>query len=184
MSEQNLRLEWRSPAGLAENPANWRVHPAEQLSALVGVLAEVGWAGACLYNETTGRLIDGHARRKVALEQGAERVPVLVGRWTPEQEAKILATLDPLSALAKADTDKLDALLAEVKSDNSAVTALLASLATVHSNEVDEHSDETATSGSIPELYQILIDCADEEEQARWLEKLSAEGLKVRSLIS
>jgi len=23
----NLRLEWRSPAELAENPANWRRHP-------------------------------------------------------------------------------------------------------------------------------------------------------------
>jgi hypothetical protein len=184
LSEQNLRLEWRSPAELAENPANWRVHPTEQLSALVGVLAEVGWAGACLYNETSGRLIDGHARRKVALDQGAERVPVLIGRWTPEQEAKILATLDPLSALAKADTDKLDALLAEVQSDNSAVTALLNSLATEHSNEAVEDSEESDTSVSIPEKYQILIDCVNEEEQARWLEKLTAEGLKVRSLLS
>ena len=184
LSEQNLRLEWRSPAELAENPANWRVHPAEQLSALVGVLAEVGWAGACLYNETSGRLIDGHARRKVALDQGAERVPVLIGRWTPEQEAKILATLDPLSALAKADTDKLDALLAEVQSDNSAVSALLNSLASGHSKEAIDESHETDTSGSIPEKYQILIDCANEEEQARWLAKLAAEGLKVRSLIS
>lgn len=32
----------------------------------------------CLYNERTGRLIDGQARRKVALEQGAELIPVLI----------------------------------------------------------------------------------------------------------
>ncbi len=101
-----LRLEWRSPAELAENPANWKRHPQAQLAARTGVIAEVGWAGACPFNEATGRLIDGHARRKVALDQGAERVPVLVGRWSPEQEAMSLATLDPLAALAEADTEK------------------------------------------------------------------------------
>src|SRR5260370_40602406 len=59
-----LRLEWRSPSELAENPANWRRHPDAQLAALSDVIAEVGWAGAGLYNERTGRLIDGHLRRK------------------------------------------------------------------------------------------------------------------------
>ena len=45
-----LRLEYRSPAELAENPRNWRRHPAAQVRALADVLGEVGWAGACLYN--------------------------------------------------------------------------------------------------------------------------------------
>src|SRR3990167_4976182 len=90
----SLRLEWRSPEELAENPHNWRTHPEPQLTALTDVIADVGWAGACLYNEQTGRLIDGHARKKVALQQGSQKVPVLIGSWSPEQEAKILATLD------------------------------------------------------------------------------------------
>src|SRR5262245_38800219 len=94
-----LRLEWADPATLAEHPKNWRRHPDAQLGALSDVLAEVGWAGALLYNERTGRLIDGHARRKVAQAQGADRVPVLVGSWDEETEAKILATLDPVGAM-------------------------------------------------------------------------------------
>jgi len=110
----DLRLEWRSPAELSANPRNWRRHPESQQAALAGVLSEVGWAGACLYNETTGLLIDGHLRQKVALANGAEKVPVLVGRWTPEQEAKILATLDPLAGMAEADPVALDQLLREV----------------------------------------------------------------------
>ena len=76
-----LRLEWRSPAELADNPRNGRRHPEAQVAALTDAMAEVGWAGALLFNERTGRLIDGHARRKVALAQGAETVPVLVGSW-------------------------------------------------------------------------------------------------------
>jgi DNA modification methylase len=124
-----LRLEWRSPAELAENPLNWRRHPETQLAALTDVIAEVGWAGACLYNERTQRLIDGHARQKVALAQGTGKVPVLVGNWTEEQEKKILATLDPLAAMATADKNALDALLRDVQTGSEPLAAMLTELA-------------------------------------------------------
>jgi hypothetical protein len=127
--QRPLRLEYRSPAELAENPRNWRRHPDTQLAALSDVLAEVGWAGACLYNERTGRLIDGHARRKIALAHGCEKVPVLIGSWDEATEAKILATLDPLGALAEADTAKLEALLGEVSTGSAALQQLLETLA-------------------------------------------------------
>jgi DNA modification methylase len=131
-----LRLEWRSPAELAENPKNWRTHPDAQLTALADVIAEVGWAGACLFNERTGRLIDGHARRKIALDQGCERVPVLVGSWDEATEAKILATLDPISAMAEADSAKLEALLREVSTGSDAIQQLLDDLATKAGNSL------------------------------------------------
>ncbi len=123
-----LRLEWRSPAELAENPSNWRRHPESQVQALTDAIAEVGWAGACLYNERTQRLIDGHARKKVALEQGCELVPVLVGSWDAAQEAKILATLDPIAAMAEADGAALQTLLAEVQTGSAALQEMLANL--------------------------------------------------------
>ena len=124
-----LRLEWLDPGELAENPANWRRHPGQQLAALTDVISEVGWAGACLFNERTGRLIDGHARRKVALDQGTTKIPVLVGNWTEEQEKKILATLDPLAAMAEADAGQLDALLRDVSTGSEAPSAMLTELA-------------------------------------------------------
>ena len=121
--ENPLRLEWRDPEELEENPQNWRQHPRAQAAAMTGVLAEVGWAGAALYNELTGHLIDGHLRKKVAKK--GEKIPVLIGSWTAEQEAKILLTLDPLAAMAEADVGRLEALMAGVHSDNVAVTELL-----------------------------------------------------------
>jgi DNA modification methylase len=126
---ETLRLEWRSPSELAENPRNWRTHPESQVRAITAALSEVGWAGACLYNEQTGRLIDGHARRKVALAQGSERIPVLVGSWDEAAEAKILATLDPLAAMAEADGAQLDALLREVQTGDADLASMLAKLA-------------------------------------------------------
>ena len=37
-----LRLEWLDPAELADNPANWRVHPDAQLRALEDIIARSG----------------------------------------------------------------------------------------------------------------------------------------------
>jgi hypothetical protein len=126
--QPGLRLEYRDPAELAENPANWRTHPQKQITALADVIAEVGWAGACLYNERTGRLIDGHARRKGAIERGEKVVPVLIGNWTEEQERTILATLDPLSAMAEMDPRKFEALLDGITASTPAIESMLAEL--------------------------------------------------------
>ena len=121
--KKNLRLEWRTPEELADNPGNWRKHPQAQAIALKRVLAEVGWAGVVLYNERSGRLIDGHLRKKIAKK--TEQMPVLVGYWSQEEEAKILLTLDPLGAMAQADADRLEALLETVHRDGPALDDLL-----------------------------------------------------------
>lgn len=123
-----LRLEYLSPEELAAHPQNWRVHGASQLESLKDVIARVGWADALLFNERTGRLIDGHARKEIAAS--GEKVPVLIGSWTEEEEKLILATLDPISAMAEADQGKLDELLAEIETDSQAIEALLHDLAT------------------------------------------------------
>ncbi len=123
-----LRLEWMDAASLADNPANWRTHPSGQTEALSAVIEKVGWAGALLYNEATKRLIDGHARKGVPQARGG-KVPVLVGSWSEEDERLILATLDPLAAMAGADAAQLDALLKDVDPSGDAVALMLGDLA-------------------------------------------------------
>ena len=98
----------RVPASeLHPNPLNWRTHPKEQLDAIRGILAEVGFAGAELARELPDgslQLIDGHARAEVA---GDAIVPVLVLDVTEDEAKKILATLDPIGAMATADAVKV-----------------------------------------------------------------------------
>ncbi len=122
-----MRLEWLNPADLDDNPANWRLHPEAQSRAIADVIDAVGWAGALLFNERTKRLIDGHARKELFAGKG--KVPVLVDSWDESQEKTILATLDPIAAMAEADKQKLDVLLKEVQIDSAAVKELLAGLA-------------------------------------------------------
>jgi DNA modification methylase len=131
MAQSRLRLEWVEAGSLSPNPRNWRRHPDGQMAALKSVLAdpEIGWAGALLFNERTGRLIDGHARQKVVDEKAI--VPVLIGDWSEAAERKILATLDPLANMAIADIGQLESLLKEVDLGDEVFSDLRSQLDTV-----------------------------------------------------
>ena len=112
------------------NPGNWRIHPKAQQEALAGVLSEVGWVQDVVENVRTGNVIDGHLRVTLAMRRSEEEpVPYVQVDLSPEEEALILATLDPLSAMAVADAQKLDELLRDVQTGDSAVQAMLVELA-------------------------------------------------------
>ena len=120
----------RVPASaLRPNPKNWRTHPQAQQDALRGVLAEVGIADAVLARELPDgslMLVDGHLRAETITDA---EVPVLVLDVNEAEADKILATLDPLAAMAEADSAKLDELLREVQTGNEALAGMLTDLA-------------------------------------------------------
>lgn len=106
---------------------NWRRHPEQQSNALRGVLAEVGWADAALVRETSDglQLIDGHLRTTVAHDA---EIPVLILDVTEAEADLILATHDPLAAMAETNEAALAELLSLVESDNVALNQMLADL--------------------------------------------------------
>lgn len=118
-----------SPDQLVANPLNWRIHPRAQQDALLGSLDTVGWVQQVLVNQRTGNLVDGHARVEQALSRGEAQIPVLYVDLAPEEEALVLATLDPIAAMAATDEAKLRELLADVSVDNAGLSALLGDLA-------------------------------------------------------
>lgn len=113
---------------LLANPSNWRGHPHTQEQALIGVLDDVGWVQEVIVNTTTGHIIDGHLRVATAITHN-QKVPVKYVTVSEDEEKLILATFDPLSAMAFTDAAQLEALLANVNSDSAAVQAMLAELA-------------------------------------------------------
>ena len=125
-SARPLRLEYLDPGDLGKNPANWRFHPPSQLDAIETTIGEVGWAGALLYNERTGHLLDGHGRKERYAGKGP--VPVLIGSWDEPTEKKILALYDSLGAMAIADGAKLSALVDEVSGGEGAIASMLGQL--------------------------------------------------------
>ncbi len=114
---------------LIPNPKNWRRHPQSQIVALRGLLNQVGYADALIARELPNgelQLIDGHAR---ALTTPDALAPVLVVDLDEEEANLVLATLDPLAGMARADPQALEALLQKVRSGSAAVQALLENVA-------------------------------------------------------
>src|SRR5574343_628901 len=118
-----------APDQLLANPANWRIHPKQQQDALAGVLDEVGWVQRVIVNQRTGHLVDGHLRVSLALRDEAPTVPVLYVDLDEAEEKLILATIDPIAALAAPDAEKLRDLLDDVQTGSAAVQQMLADLA-------------------------------------------------------
>ena len=104
------------PANLLANPRNARIHPKTQQDALKGVLESVGVVQQVIVNQRTGFLVDGHLRVALALREGVPYLPVSYVDLSPEEEDLVLATFDPITALAGYDSDKLGDLLASVRS--------------------------------------------------------------------
>jgi DNA modification methylase len=154
------------------NPANWRTHPKAQQDAMRGILAEVGIADALLVRETEAglQLIDGHLRADVAPDS---EWPVLVLDVDDKEAAKLLATVDPLAAMAETDPAKLDELLRQIDTDSEALQQMLAELAAeaglgsndngeIIEDEVPAPPDEATTkSGDLWILGDHRLMCGD-----------------------
>ena len=189
----NLRLEWRSPEELSDHPENWKFHPETQVEGLEAVIAEVGWAGALLWNERTGRLLDGHARKKLDPDLFVDgQVPVLVGSWSEAEERLILATLDPLASLAEQNETALQALLGRLEAEEPALRKLLEDLAESLPDLEDLTSSTDESSGSAApgesgfnyqEQFGVIVVCQDEAEQKATYEKLVAEGYECKVVV-
>jgi hypothetical protein len=134
------------------NAANWRIHPKAQQEALDAVLDNVGWVGRVIENQRTGNLVDGHLRIMQALKRGDETpVPYDLVDLDPAEEALVLASIDPIGAMATTDKDKLAEVLNSISSDDGSVTELLQSIAKENRVQIGGESPqsgaETAVSG-------------------------------------
>ncbi len=104
---------------LVPHPENWRRHEQGQQQALRAMLGEIGFAGVVLAREMAdGKLqvIDGHLRQKVAED---EEIPVIVTDLNEDEARKLLATYDPLGAMAETDIEALKSLLESLGSTAS-----------------------------------------------------------------
>ena len=109
------------PSQLLAHELNARRHPGAQRDALRSSLDRVGWVDVVKVNRRNGKVVDGHARVEEALTSG-DNVPVLYVDLDDDEERYVLATLDPISALATYDTEVLDELVAGLELESSAVS--------------------------------------------------------------
>jgi DNA modification methylase len=157
---------------LRASASNWRLHGDQQKAAMRGILDEVGFvSGLIAFRDKRGKLtlIDGHLRKEIS---GDELVPVQVVDLTEAEAKKILATFDPIGAMATSNAEALETLLAGVKTDSEGVAAMLAELMAqanaakptplVHEDEVPEPPKVAITkTGDLWQLGAHRLLCGD-----------------------
>ena len=160
---------------LRASPRNWRTHPPRQKEALQSVLQQVGYADALLAREADDgalELIDGHLRAETTPNM---LVPVLVLDVSQQEADVILATHDPLTGMAEHNTSALAELLSDTHINSDELNQALAGL-------VEESPDQLSQlhvpshENSIPDVFHILVQCADERVQEALYNQLKSEG--------
>ena len=145
---------FEGPEELKAHPNNWRIHSDDQRAALESLLTDVGWVREVLVNRTTGNIIDGHLRVASAIADGQTVVPVSYLEVTAEEEELILATLDPVAAMAGTGKEKLAALMANLTIPTDALRKKLEEMA-VHAKAGAQDAD------TVPDLRDTSIERGD-----------------------
>ena len=144
------------------------------------MLADIGFAAALVAYELADgslQLIDGHLRAELAPEM---TVPVLVLDVNDQEAERLLATLDPSAALAGTHAEKLAQLCAAIEPSGEHTARLLAELQVPTGAAID---DLLPPEREVAESFQVLVECASEDEQRELHARLSAEGHRCRLLV-
>jgi hypothetical protein len=137
---------------LHHNPSNYRRHPEHQRELIRGLFKEIGYVDCLIARETPEglQLIDGHLRSEESAPDAM--LPVLIVDLDDAEVDKVLATLDPVSALAVNDAKAQRDLLARIETQNAAIRRLLTDQLEESDEGLPEVTDED-TKRDIPGMH-------------------------------
>lgn len=181
------------PSELINSPENARLHPKAQQEAVRAAIHELGFVGEILVSRRSGRILDGHLRVAEALREGQALVPVgWVACDSDEQELAILATHDPIGAMATADRDRFAELADRAGLAADPLKALVATLAATPDRrraDPGESEPEGRAIGAAfgPQgggrlgpvgglVHPVVVECPTERDAEILLEQLADEG--------
>lgn len=173
---------------LVPHELNPRTHSQEQREALNALIGEIGFARSVLaYELPDGRLklIDGHLRQSEL--DPDEQITVEVLDVTDDEARKLLLSIDPLAQLADYDTANLDKLRATVATDSAVLSAFWQGVMKqdiTTTEAIKKQAQKRQPEQIVPDHWNVVIECANEQEQLALWKKLKAQGLKCRMLQS
>jgi hypothetical protein len=179
-------VERRAVADLVPAARNARTHSDEQIGQLAASIKEWGWTTPVLLDEAGG-IIAGHGRVLAAKKLKIETIPCMVARgWSEAQKRAYVIADNRLALDAGWDEDLLRIEFAELKSLDFDIAPIGFTIAEVNDliNGVGMTGTYSNTAAQLSDVkYHILVNCADEADQAAMLERFEQEGIKCRPLM-
>ena len=140
-------------------------------------LQKYGWAYPIITNKD-GVYADGEQRAEVCKQHGEFYAPVLRLPVSDVDRRMLRQILNKLKGKHSKELDNAEYLRILQMGEKDDLKALLESVGERLPEELDEHE----FSLSIPETYEIIVECKDEANQKSIFEKLKLEGYKLRIL--
>jgi len=179
-----VKIELRKLSEIKPYPNNPRQNDST-VDAVAASIREFGFRQPIVV-DGDGVIIVGHTRYKAALKLGLEKVPVhVVKDLTPEQIKAYRIADNQTASLATWDYDLLSVELATLKEEDFDLQ-LLGFNSDMLELLLEKDKEETAaeqTNRGLQSLWQVIIECADESDQRKLYERLTAEGYRCRTLI-
>ena len=140
-------------------------------------LQKYGWAYPIITNKD-GLYADGEQRAEVCKQHGEFYAPVLRLPVSDVDRRMLRQILNKLKGKHNKELDNAEYIRILQQSEKDDLKALLESVG----ERFPEDSDEREFSLTIPETYEIIVECKDEANQKSIFEKLKLEGYKLRIL--
>jgi ParB-like chromosome segregation protein Spo0J len=178
-------IERRPVASLIPYARNARTHSAEQVAQIASAIREWGWTVPCLIDEAGG-LIAGHGRILAARKLGITEVPVVVARgWTEAQKRSYVIADNKLAMNAGWDDELLRVELNDLTADD--LNLSLTGFSNLELRDIVFPVDKKEKNGkgglSDGLVYQVIVECDDENQQAEILEEFKGRGIQCKPLI-
>jgi hypothetical protein len=140
-------------------------------------LQKYGWAYPIITNKD-GVYADGEQRAEVCKHHGEFFAPVLRLPVSDVDRRMLRQILNKLKGKHNSELDNEEYVRILQQGEKEDLKALLESVGERLPQELDER-DQSIT---IPETYEIIVECKDEANQKSIFEKLKSEGYKLRIL--
>lgn len=110
-------LRYIRAGDIRPHPNNWRVHPRKQVKQFEKIVEDIGFADVLIaYEANDGvlTLIDGHMR---AGTNPDEILPTVILDVDDDEAEALLASIDPIGEMARANQEKLDQVMDNLRAD-------------------------------------------------------------------
>jgi ParB-like chromosome segregation protein Spo0J len=159
---------------------NSRKHSDEQVAQIAASIKEFGWTNPILIDGDKG-IIAGHGRLMAARKLEMTEVPVIeLSYLTPTQKKALIIADNKLALNADWEQELLKIEIQSLSDDNFDIT-LLGFDEIELGKMFDEMDEEDEIKGqNYNEVFNIIVECADESEQEKIFNRLNTEGYKCR----
>ena len=140
-------------------------------------LQKYGWTYPILTNKD-GTLVDGEQRTEICIQHGEFFAPVLRLPVSDVDRRMLRQILNKLKGKHSKELDEAEYIRILQQGEEEDLKALLLSVG----EKLPQDLDEKESSFTIPETYEIIVECRDEADQKRIFDKLKIEGYKLRIL--